>query len=129
MIRRPRSSTRTDTLFPDAMLFRSAWPDRAFRRLQANGEALDGARDLIERNPAPFEEGRSRRFFGGLFSIRVIPGDGTIGRACRGRCRDDAFDGVRHEPPTYAPTPALDIGRASGREWVFTYVLIWVVAF
>src|SRR3546814_8862089 len=26
---------------------RIAWPDRAFRRLQANGEALDGARDLI----------------------------------------------------------------------------------
>src|SRR3546814_7247042 len=69
-----------------------AWLDRAFRRLQANGEALDGARDLIERNPAPFEEGRCRRFFGGLFSIRVIPGDGTIGRACRGRCRADAFD-------------------------------------
>src|SRR3546814_887862 len=49
---------------------RIAWPDRAFRRLQANGEALDGARDLIERNPAPFEEGRCRRFLGGLFSIR-----------------------------------------------------------
>src|SRR3546814_6193176 len=95
-----------------------AWLDRAFRRLQANGEALDGARDLIERNPAPFEEGRCRRFFGGLFSIRVIPGDGTIGRACRGRCRADAFDGVRQETPPSAPRAAhaASVNRSRSEE-------------
>src|SRR3546814_16294048 len=90
MFRRTPRSTRTDTLFPYTTRFRS----------------LDGARDRIERNPAPFEEGRCRRFFGGLFSIRVIPGDGTIGRACRGRCRADAFDGVRQETPPSAPRAA-----------------------
>src|SRR3546814_20935738 len=72
---------------------RIAWPDRAFRRLQANGEALDGARDLIERNPAPFEEGRCPRFFGGLFPHRVLPRDGTIRRACPGGVRAVCLEG------------------------------------
>src|SRR3546814_19818811 len=59
-----------------------AWLDRAFRRLQANGEALDGARDLIERNREPFEAGRCRRFFGGLRSE-----ERRVGNACLSTCR------------------------------------------
>src|SRR3546814_15195471 len=70
---------------------RIAWPDRAFRRLQANGEAPDGSCDLIECTPTPFEVGWCSRFFAGPFSLLCLPAHSTICRACRRGCWTDGF--------------------------------------
>src|SRR3546814_15123775 len=39
------------------VIARIAWPDRAFRWFEANGRPLDGARDLVERDPRSEESG------------------------------------------------------------------------
>src|SRR3546814_16258865 len=112
MIRRPPRSTRTDTLFPYATLFRShGWrAPSSGHGCPAEGKAAPGRpgtathRSLLQR-PSRLVEGRTKR----------KPGRFPC-RACRPRTLPQA------------PADDAEIGRESGRASVRQYVEILVGA-
>src|SRR3546814_18355348 len=117
MIRRPPRSTRTDTLFPYTTRFRSVEPVRqgwrlgqaelqmveiAFEIVAAAGTAMHGeAGRLVDHQQQPVAVEHA--------AFDLGSGEGGRGHGA----------GVHHGRPAVKPR---EIGRASGRERVVTYV-------
>src|SRR3546814_20957173 len=145
MIRRPPRSTRTDTLFPYPTLFRSR------RSVEREGDELGAAADILIGDRAvealPFggdpAVGRlvavvahqedmllGNRRLREIVDFGIAHVDRRVGNAVGKRL---AVEGQTAISLSVRPGDAMisefvEIGRASCRERVCQYVLIWVVA-
>src|SRR3546814_16655465 len=116
MIRRPPRSTRTDTLFPYTTLFRSVQVNLSkliiFQRLP---ECLDVVRVMLAREAKKIDASIFGIFTNDLFV--VFPGD-ALASMEEALARVSPVLGI----DSFFARGAAEIGRASGRERVCTYV-------